>query len=131
MAPGRIMEIFKEFAFEAAHRLPNVPPEHKCSRLHGHSFKVEVHVAGNVDSTMGWVMDFSEIKKAVKPVISELDHYYLNEIEGLENPTSENIARWLWKRLESVLSGLSKIVIKETCTSGCVYTGDLLRSSTD
>lgn len=118
------MEIFKEFSFEAAHRLPNVPEGHKCSRLHGHSFLLEVHVAGDVNPVMGWVMDFSDIKKVVKPVINELDHYYLNDIEGLENPTSENIARWLWKRLGADLPGLSKIVIRETCTSGCVYTGD-------
>lgn len=118
------MEIFKEFNFEAAHRLPNVPEGHKCSRLHGHSFLVQVHVGGELDPDMGWVMDFSEIKALVKPVIMELDHYYLNEIEGLENPTSENIARWIWNRLKPELSGLSKVVIRETCTSGCVYTGD-------
>lgn len=118
------MEIYKEFSFEAAHLLPNVAAEHKCARLHGHSFKVEVHVSGNVDPVLGWVTDFSDIKETVKPVIAQLDHYYLNEIEGLENPTSENIARWLWKNLKPVLPELSKLVIKETCTSGCVYTGD-------
>lgn len=118
------MDIFKEFTFEAAHRLPNVPEGHKCSRLHGHSFRVEVHVSGDLDPQMGWVMDFSDIKEVVKPVIKELDHYYLNEIEGLENPTSENVAKWLWQRLQTKLPLLSQIVIKETCTSGCIYRGN-------
>ncbi|MDC0598962.1 6-carboxytetrahydropterin synthase QueD [Gammaproteobacteria bacterium] len=117
------MEIYKEFTFEAAHRLPNVPENHQCSRLHGHSFKIEVHVSGQVDKHLGWVMDFAEIKTAVKPIIAKLDHYYLNDIEGLENPTSENIARWVWANLKPLLPELSKLVIKETCTSGCVYSG--------
>jgi 6-pyruvoyltetrahydropterin/6-carboxytetrahydropterin synthase len=117
------MEIYKEFTFEAAHLLPNVPPGHKCGRLHGHSFRVEVHVAGPLDATLGWVMDYADIKALVRPVIKRLDHYYLNDIPGLENPTSEVIARWLWHELKPVLDPLCRIVIKETCTSGCVYTG--------
>lgn len=118
------MEIFKEFSFEAAHLLPNVPPGHKCRRLHGHSFHVAVHVSGPLDDTLGWVMDFGEISRKAGPVIKQLDHYFLNEIEGLENPTSENIARWIWHRLKPELPELSKLVVRETCTSGCVYTGD-------
>jgi len=118
------MEIFKEFGFEAAHRLPNVPEGHKCARLHGHSFRVEVHVRGEVDPRLGWVMDFAEVKAAVKPVIDRLDHHYLNEIEGLENPTSEVLARWLWARLKPSLPTLSRIVVRETCTSGCTYQGE-------
>ncbi len=118
------MEIYKEFTFEAAHLLPNVPAGHKCGRLHGHSFRVEVHVAGELDATLGWIMDYAEIKSLVKPVIARLDHYYLNDVPGLENPTSEVIARWLWQQLKPSLALLSKIVVKETCTSGCVYTGD-------
>ena len=118
------MEIFKEFRFEAAHRLPNVPEGHKCARLHGHSFRVEVHVRGDVDPTLGWVMDFAEIKAACRPVIDQLDHYYLNEIEGLENPTSEVLARWIWARLKPILPMLDRIVVRETCTSGCVYAGE-------
>ena len=118
------MEIFKEFGFEAAHRLPNVPPGHKCARLHGHSFRVEVHVRGDLDPRLGWVMDFADLKAAVKPVIDQLDHYYLNEITGLENPTSEVLARWLWARLQPDLPSLSKIVVRETCTSGCTYQGE-------
>lgn len=117
------MEIFKEFDFEAAHRLPNVPAGHKCSRLHGHSFRVTLHVQGDVDPHSGWVMDFADIKTAFGPILARLDHYYLNEIPGLENPTSENIARWIWSELKPVLPALSRVSIRETCTSGCEYRG--------
>ena len=117
------MDIFKEFTFEAAHRLPNVPPGHKCARLHGHSFRAEIHVRGGVDPALGWVMDFADIKSAFQPFYDQLDHHYLNEVEGLENPTSENLARWIWARLVPLLPGLSRVVVRETCTSGCVYTG--------
>jgi 6-pyruvoyltetrahydropterin/6-carboxytetrahydropterin synthase len=118
------MEIFKEFTFEAAHRLPNVPEVHKCARLHGHSFRVRVWVAGEVDERLGWVMDFAEIKAAAKPVIAQLDHHYLNEIEGLENPTSENVARWIWAKLKPALAGLRRVEVQETCTAGCSYAGE-------
>lgn len=118
------MEIFKEFTFEAAHRLPHLPPDHKCSRLHGHSFHVRICVSGPVEKHTGWVMDFGEIKAICKPVIDELDHQYLNEIEGLENPTSERIAEWLWRRIRPLLPQLSAIEVRETCTSGCRYRGD-------
>jgi 6-pyruvoyltetrahydropterin/6-carboxytetrahydropterin synthase len=117
------MEIFKEFTLEAAHRLPNVPAGHKCGRLHGHSFRIEVHVIGPVGDETGWVLDFAEIKAAFQPLEKQLDHNYLNEIPGLENPTSENLARWLWDHLLPGLSGLSSIVVRETCTSGCIYRG--------
>jgi 6-pyruvoyltetrahydropterin/6-carboxytetrahydropterin synthase len=118
------MEIYKTFTFEAAHRLPNVPPGHKCARLHGHSFQVTVHVQGPLLAHAGWVMDFADLKAVVKPLIEELDHAYLNEIPGLENPTSEVIARWIWRRLTASLPGLRHIVVRETCTSGCVYRGE-------
>lgn len=121
--PTTLTEIFKEFTFEAAHRLPFVPADHKCARLHGHSFRVEIHVSGEVGEQTGWIMDFADIKSAFKPLHDRLDHNYLNEIEGLENPTSENLARWIWMRLENALPGLSRIVVRETCTSGCVYVG--------
>lgn len=117
------MTIFKQFGFEAAHRLPQVPPGHKCARIHGHSFRATVYVAGPVGADTGWVMDFADLKSAVDPFIRQLDHYYLNEIEGLENPTSENIARWLWDRLRPALPGLVRIELHETCESGCVYDG--------
>lgn len=117
------MDIFKEFTFEAAHRLPNVPAGHKCARLHGHSFRVELHVRGPLLEPTGWVMDFADIKAAFKPLDEQLDHRYLNEVEGLENPTSEVLARWIWQRLLPKLPQLSKVVIRETCTSGCIYEG--------
>ena len=118
------MDIFKEFRIEAAHRLPNLPEGHKCARLHGHSFKVTVHVAGPVEAEAGWIVDFSDIKSAFMPVFEQLDHRYLNDVEGLENPTSEMLARWIWKRLKPDLSILSKIVVNETCTTGCIYDGE-------
>jgi 6-pyruvoyltetrahydropterin/6-carboxytetrahydropterin synthase len=117
------MQIFKEFHIEAAHRLPQVPAGHKCARLHGHSFRIAVHVAGPVGAATGWVMDFADIKAAVAPLHEALDHRYLNEIEGLENPTSENLAVWIWQRLKPRLPALAKIVIHETCTTGCEYAG--------
>ncbi|MBI4890788.1 MAG: 6-carboxytetrahydropterin synthase QueD [Acidobacteria bacterium] len=117
------MDLFKDFTFEAAHRLPNVPPEHKCARLHGHSFRVRVWVSGEVDPQLGWVMDYADIKAACKPLIDELDHYYLNEIPGLENPTSEHIAGWIWYRLKLVLPLLSRVEVRETCTAGCSFSG--------
>jgi len=117
------MEIYKEFTFEAAHRLPNVPEGHKCARLHGHSFMVRLFVAGGVGAESGWVMDFAEISEAFKPVWSLLDHHYLNEVPGLENPTSEVIAQWIWEKLAPALPQLSCVEIKETCTSGCRYLG--------
>jgi len=118
------MEIYKEFHFEAAHRLPNVPKGHKCARLHGHSFHVRLSVAGDATEPSGWVMDFADLKAAFKPIYEQLDHYYLNEVPGLENPTSENIARWIWRKLAPQLPQLNKVEIRETCTSGCVYQGE-------
>jgi 6-pyruvoyltetrahydropterin/6-carboxytetrahydropterin synthase len=114
------MDIFKVFTIEAAHRLPNVPEGHKCARLHGHSFRIEVHVAGEPAPDTGWVMDFADIKAAFQPLFEQLDHRYLNEIEGLDNPTSERLADWIWQRLEPRLPGLSRVVVHETCTSGAI-----------
>jgi 6-pyruvoyltetrahydropterin/6-carboxytetrahydropterin synthase len=118
------MEIFKDFRFEAAHRLPNVPPGHKCARLHGHSFRARIYVEGPVDSAMGWVMDFAEIKAAFDPLYALLDHNYLNDVDGLENPTSEVLARWIWDRLTTRLPLMNAVFVSETCTSGCTYRGD-------
>ena len=118
------MEVFKEFTFEAAHRLPNVPPDHKCARLHGHSFHVAVHVRGPLDARAGWVVDFGDIIQAFQPIYEQLDHSYLNEIEGLDNPTSELLARWLWQRLAPELPALCQVTVRETCTAGCIYRGE-------
>lgn len=117
------MEIFKEFTVEAAHRLPHVPEGHKCGRLHGHSFRIAVHVTGPVGELTGWVIDFADIKTAFSPIEKSLDHNYLNDIPGLENPTSENLAKWIWDQLEASLPGLSQVVVRETCTSGCIHRG--------
>nr|WP_221200377.1 6-carboxytetrahydropterin synthase QueD [Litorivivens lipolytica] len=117
------VDVFKEFTFEAAHRLPNVPVGHKCSRLHGHSFHVRLTISGDLDPTRGWIMDFSDIKAVFKPVYDRLDHHYLNDIPGLENPTSENLAIWIWNEVKPLLPQLSAVEIRETCTSGCVYRG--------
>jgi len=118
------VEIFKAFTLESAHHLPNVPVGHKCARLHGHSFRVEIHVSGPVDPQLGWVMDFADVKAAFDPLFRQLDHNYLNEVPGLENPTSENLARWIWEKLEPSLPQLSAVVVHETCTSGARYTGE-------
>jgi 6-pyruvoyltetrahydropterin/6-carboxytetrahydropterin synthase len=118
------MEIFKVFKFDAAHRLPNVGVGHPCAEVHGHSFSVAIHVSGPVDRQKGWVIDFADIDHAFQPLLIELDHRYLNEIEGLNNPTSENIARWIWDRLSKALPQLSMIVVQESPESGCVYRGD-------
>lgn len=117
------MEISKTFHIEAAHRLPNVPEGHKCARLHGHSFRVEVHVSGPLDPQLGWVMDFADIKSAFAPLFEQLDHRYLNDVPGLDNPTSEHLARWIWEKLQPRLPLLSRIVVQETCTSACSYRG--------
>jgi 6-pyruvoyltetrahydropterin/6-carboxytetrahydropterin synthase len=117
-------EIYREFTFEAAHRLPNVSEGHKCARLHGHSYLAAVHVAGPVGQDTGWVRDFGDIKAAFKPLEEQLDHHYLNEIPGLENPTSEVLAKWIWDRLVGELPNLTEVRVRETCTSGCIYRGE-------
>jgi 6-pyruvoyltetrahydropterin/6-carboxytetrahydropterin synthase len=116
------MEVFRELTFEAAHRLPNVPEGHKCARLHGHSFRVGLHVEGPVDPESGMVVDFADIDAAFAPLREALDHHYLNEVDGLENPTSENLARWIWERIGGEVT-LSRVVVRETCTSGVDYRG--------
>jgi 6-pyruvoyltetrahydropterin/6-carboxytetrahydropterin synthase len=117
------MEIFKDFRFEAAHRLPNAPEGHKCGRLHGHSYRVRLHVKGSVAADSGWVMDFAEITGAFRSVHESLDHRYLNDIAGLENPTCEILAVWIWEQLRPSLPSLERITIYETCTAGCSYSG--------
>jgi 6-pyruvoyltetrahydropterin/6-carboxytetrahydropterin synthase len=118
------MELRKSFQFEAAHLLPHLPESHKCRRLHGHSFKAEIAIAGECDPRLGWLMDYAEMSDAFKPLWEQLDHRYLNEIEGLENPTSENIAVWIWDQLKPKLSLLVEVVVAETCTAQCVYRGE-------
>jgi 6-pyruvoyl tetrahydropterin synthase/QueD family protein len=119
------VELTREYSFESAHRLPMVPPDHKCFRMHGHSFRVEVTVAGEIDERMGWLVDFAEITAVVEPLLKqELDHRPLNDVPGLENPTSENLCVWLWRRLAPALPGLLSLTVHETCTARCTYRGE-------
>src|SRR5688500_18727011 len=118
-----IVRLSKTFRFEAAHDLPTFPDGHKCRRLHGHSFRFDVVVEGEVVPAKGYLIDYCDIKKAAEPVVRRLDHYYLNEIKGLENPTSENLARWIWAELQPLLPELAAIVVHETCTTTCEYRG--------
>lgn len=117
------MEVFKEFCFEAAHWLPGVPPTHKCHRLHGHSYRLRVIIRGDVSSETGFVIDFADIKSAVKPTLDRVDHHLLNEVEGLSNPTSEVLVRWLWSQLLPALPGLARLELWETVSAGCSYSG--------
>lgn len=117
------MQIFKAFQIEAAHYLPNAPDDHKCKRMHGHSFRIEIHVSGDAGKQSGWVIDFADIHASFKPIYDQLDHRCLNEIEGLENPTSENLAAWIWQKLKPELPQLSRIVVQETSASGCIFEG--------
>ncbi len=118
------IELRKKFQFEAAHLLPHLPVTHKCRRLHGHSFACEITVAGDCDEALGWLMDYAEISAHFKPLWDQLDHRYLNEIHGLENPTSERIAVWIWQRLKPSLPLLTEVRVAETCTAECVYRGE-------
>ncbi len=123
MPAAQHVRLVHEFRFEAAHRLPHVPAGHKCARLHGHSFRVEIAVAGPVNPETGWFIDFNELYDAWQPLHEVLDHHYLNDVEGLENPTSEILARWLWERLVVPLPALDQITVFETCEARCEYRG--------
>ena len=116
------MKIWREYGFEAAHWLPNVPEDHKCRRLHGHSYRVELRVQGEIGDETGWVDDFSVLDAAWVPIHAALDHRCLNEVVGLENPTSENLARWIWNTID--LKGLYRVTVRETIRSGCEYEGE-------
>ena len=117
------VRLVHEFRFEAAHRLPRVPEGHKCSRLHGHSFRVELAIEGPVNPDTGWVMDFGELFTLWAPLHELLDHHYLNEIPGLENPTSEILSRFIWQRIKPRLALLTRVTLYETCESRCEYEG--------
>jgi len=113
--------ITKSFTFDAAHRLSRVPADHPCHRIHGHTYNVKLGLEGTIDAQYGWVMDFREIKEAFLPLRQQLDHSYLNEIEGLENPTAENVARWIAQRLKPSLPLLTDVLVAETPTSETIY----------
>lgn len=116
-----MIEIYKEFTFDAAHRLTNVPSWHKCGRLHGHTFKAILHYSGQICPESGWLVDYSDISSAFRPIYEQLDHNYLNDINGLENPTSENLAKWIWFKVKTPL--LVAVEVKETCSTGAIYRG--------
>ena len=118
------MEIFRVFRIEASHSLPRLAPGHPCRKVHGHSWRVEVHAAGPVDEDRGWVMDFADLDAAFAPVLRELDHAHLNDVPGLENPTSERLAQWVWGRVRPALPALSRVVVWETEAAGCAYAGE-------
>jgi 6-pyruvoyltetrahydropterin/6-carboxytetrahydropterin synthase len=119
-----VVRLVKTFRFEAAHRLPNMPPDNKCYRLHGHSFEVELICEGVPDPKTGILIDFAEVKKIFQPCYDMLDHHYLNEVEGLENPTSERLAIWIWQKVKPQLPVLAQVTVRETCTARCEYRGD-------
>lgn len=118
------MEIFKEFTFDSAHWLPYVPENHKCRHMHGHTYLVRIYLKGPLDPKLGWVMDFADIKMVWKPLEQQLDHKVLNDIPGLENPTAENLAIWIWNQVKPQLPLLSKVIVCENATSGVEYTGN-------
>ena len=118
------VRLVKSFGFEAAHWLPTFPEGHKCRRMHGHSYRVDVVVEGEVEEAKGYLIDYGEIKATCEPLRKQLDHYLLNEVEGLENPTAENLARWVWNRLVDGLPLLVEVVVHETCTAACAYRGE-------
>lgn len=117
------VRLIRTFRFEAAHWLPTFPEGHKCRRMHGHSFVVEIAVEGEVDPTRGYLLDYGDLKAACEPIRQQLDHYCLNDISGLTNPTSEVLAAWIWERLKPALPPLATVVVHETCTSRCEYHG--------
>ena len=117
------MKITQAFTFEAAHRLPHVPLTHRCHRMHGHSYRIELRLEGPVDAITGFVVDFFDVEAAFKPLLLQLDHYCLNDVEGLENPTAENIAIWIWNRIKPAVPQTSAVVVYETPDCWAEYEG--------
>jgi 6-pyruvoyltetrahydropterin/6-carboxytetrahydropterin synthase len=118
-----MFELLRRYRFESAHRLPMVGAEHRCSRMHGHTYAVEITVHGPLEPVHGWVIDYASIDVAAQPLLDQLDHRCLNDITGLENPTSEHLAGWLWERLAPLLPGLNTITIAENPDARCTYRG--------
>ncbi len=120
----QFIEIYKEFSFDSAHYLPNVPEGHKCKNMHGHTYHVKISAKGPIDATLGWVEDFGHFKKVWEPIVHEIDHKVLNDVPGLENPTAELIAVWIWNRMIDKIPYLHSVEVKETLTSGAIYRGE-------
>ena len=117
------MHIFKTFTFDSAHSLPNVPDGHKCKEIHGHTYRLTIYLEGELEKDLNWVIDFADLKNAINPILEIVDHKLLNKIEGLENPTCEMIAKWLWNKIKAQVPLLSKVELHETPTSGAIYKG--------
>jgi 6-pyruvoyltetrahydropterin/6-carboxytetrahydropterin synthase len=117
------MLIFKSFTFDSAHALPNVPEGHKCRNVHGHTYHLTAYIEGGLEPHLEWVIDFADIKKIIVPIVKELDHKYLNDLPGLENPTCERIAIWIWDRIKKDIPNLKRVQLNETPTSGVIYEG--------
>lgn len=117
------MQIFKQFTFDSAHFLPNVPAGHKCKEIHGHTYRAVMYIEGQPDPHLGWVMDFAALKHIISPIVKQVDHKLLNDIPGLENPTCERIAIWLWEAIKPAVPQLVRIELHETPTSGAIYEG--------
>ena len=118
------MIVYKKFHIESARSLPNLPDKHPCSQVHGHSFEIILKVYGELNEKTGFIIDFQEIEDSFNPIRNLLDHAYLNDIKGLENPTSENMCKYIWEEIKPKISGLVEIEIKETYSTGCIYRGD-------
>ena len=119
----KILILYKQFTFDAAHYLPKLPDDHKCRQMHGHTYYLTIFIEGEVLKEQGWILDFGDIKKTLKPVLDIIDHTLLNNIPGLENPTAELFTIWLWNKIKPLLPELKKIELKETPTSGVIYEG--------
>ncbi len=118
------MTIFKQFTFDSAHFLPMVPEGHKCREIHGHTYKLTVFIKGPVDEQLGWVVDFNDIKHVILDTLNKVDHKFLNNVPGLENPTCELLAKWLWNNIKQTIPRLRRIELYETPTSGAIYEGE-------
>lgn len=111
----------RSFRLESARRLPRLPATHPCARVHGHSFVIELELAGPIDPELGWLIDYNDIAAAFEPLRQKLDHRFLNEVEGLENPTSEHIARWVFDHLSPTLPALTAVTVMETPETRAIY----------
>jgi 6-pyruvoyltetrahydropterin/6-carboxytetrahydropterin synthase len=118
------VRLIKEFRFEASHRLAHLSSDHPCYRLHGHSYRVEVEVYGEVDQATGFLVDYGDIKRIVKPIIAQLDHCHLNDIDGMQTTSAEHIVYWTWNQLKPQLPLLSRVILHETDSTSCEYCGE-------
>jgi 6-pyruvoyltetrahydropterin/6-carboxytetrahydropterin synthase len=120
------MIIYKKITFDSAHFLPHVPIRNKCKNVHGHTYTLTIFIEGAPPAHEGWVIDYGDLKKIITLVIDQVDHHLLNDLPGLENPTSEILAIWLWNKIRLLLPALKRIELSETATSGVIYEGELL-----